>query len=505
MRILIWPACFSVVFAAVHVHIAKLPPNHDNEWLLRIAQRMLDGGTYGKDFIEINPPFAAWINLPPAAFSRTHGTELYPTFIFYVAILIGISTGLAIKPISKLSHGRGHNILMLAYASSLALLPGFDFGQREHLAIILALPGLLWLSLAQPENKVRPGRLEAFSIWLSAVGLLIKPFLILMPLAVLARRLWHQPLSRNWHLSALPFGIAPILYVTIVTYGYPEYWAEAALHGQTYFGYDKPWPIVINALKEELLGGCLVFCLMYLHRDSTSVGNAQTMNLALAALMGLVSALLQKKGWFYHALPAFIIMTFTMVLMTTSCLMSALGSRGGVDIALCGKPLSATTITVLYFGLLAKTMAWSYSIKPPPLIAILQKEANNKSLLMMSTSLIPGLLTMPGTRLAARAPVLGDLGGVVKLSEGTVTDREKAKFLQPWLIQSLNTDIENLKPDVIVVDESQHKQSLPEGFDILTYFLKDDGFRRLWEHYTLQTSITGYDIYKRSSNLNPPD
>ena len=42
-----------------------LAPDHDNAYLLDIAGRMLAGGRYFRDFMELNPPLYSVLLFPP--------------------------------------------------------------------------------------------------------------------------------------------------------------------------------------------------------------------------------------------------------------------------------------------------------------------------------------------------------------------------------------------------------------------------------------------------------
>src|SRR5690606_31633091 len=136
---------------------------------------MLDGARYGRDLIEINPPLIAWLMLPVAAFARVTG--LAPMLAWQLVLTLAtagmILACLRLVPAGHAAAARpGTHALLLAIL--LVVLPAMEAGQRDHLAVLLALPYLLVLGRRAGGDDVGRGTAMAAGI-AGALGFLLKP------------------------------------------------------------------------------------------------------------------------------------------------------------------------------------------------------------------------------------------------------------------------------------------------------------------------------------------
>jgi hypothetical protein len=120
---------------------ATTPINHDEAYLMALAGRLLDGGQFGKDIMDMNPPHVWWISAMPVWLARQIGLRLdVAASVFTVAMAV-----LSIAAVARLTAtaglGRIPRSLFLVLAALLVLfIPGYDFGQREHWMVLLTLP-----------------------------------------------------------------------------------------------------------------------------------------------------------------------------------------------------------------------------------------------------------------------------------------------------------------------------------------------------------------------------
>ena len=116
--------------------------NHDSAWFLDATERWLNGAELYVDLIETNPPLAFYLTAPVILVAQWTGLFAPHVFVVYVFAVIGGSVAL----IRRLLIDAGDLPKALKHGIPLAALfvfvagPLRDFGQREHLATILALP-----------------------------------------------------------------------------------------------------------------------------------------------------------------------------------------------------------------------------------------------------------------------------------------------------------------------------------------------------------------------------
>lgn len=130
--------CLAVGAASLHFFT---PINHDEAYLMALAGRLLDGGQFGKDIMDMNPPHVWWISAMPVWLARQIGLRLdVAASVFTVAMAV-LSVAAVARLTATAGLGRVPRSLFLALAALLVLfIPGYDFGQREHWMVLLTLP-----------------------------------------------------------------------------------------------------------------------------------------------------------------------------------------------------------------------------------------------------------------------------------------------------------------------------------------------------------------------------
>ncbi|HEU4439118.1 MAG TPA: hypothetical protein VFT36_07695, partial [Methylomirabilota bacterium] len=136
-----------MLWLASLVYFLHTTLNHDVAWYLVAADRFLDGARLYRDIIEVNPPLAFYLAVPPVAAARLTGWEPIDCLVVYVFLLIALSLAICdhlLKTQSDRSAGYRVGVLFAAWAA-LVLQPLALLGQREHFAVILSLPYLVLL------------------------------------------------------------------------------------------------------------------------------------------------------------------------------------------------------------------------------------------------------------------------------------------------------------------------------------------------------------------------
>jgi hypothetical protein len=133
--------------AAVVIQL-RLGVYTDELWLMLLCDRLLDGQVAYRDFIENSPPAAILLYMPPVALARLLGVAREPVLLAYVVAVIGLSFAFCWRILASAGCsakvGSPGAIVGLA---ALLLLPDYEFGQRDHIAVALAMPLLTALGI----------------------------------------------------------------------------------------------------------------------------------------------------------------------------------------------------------------------------------------------------------------------------------------------------------------------------------------------------------------------
>lgn len=155
------------------------PLKDDVAWLLYVARRWLAGERLYEDLVEVNPPLIVWIYAVPARLSAWLGVS--PKTVsepFFAAILLGCGWWTASLLGGRAGLFERRLPAFAAIGCVLLLLPGIEFGQREHLLAAAALPYLA-LFARELAGEAEPRREAALAGVLAGLGCALKPSYLL--------------------------------------------------------------------------------------------------------------------------------------------------------------------------------------------------------------------------------------------------------------------------------------------------------------------------------------
>ena len=184
-----------VPFAALlFVAMRHLPLTHDVIWQLWIARQMLGGAELYSQINEINPPLWFWMAMPVHRIAAALALPA-PTILVWFILLIALASALLVGRIGCFDGPRER-----AFAMVMTLLVGLftsisDFGQREQILLIGAIPYALLI--AARIRGERPSLVLAGAIGLlAAPGFALKHYFVLAPLGLEVLLIWN--LRRGW-------------------------------------------------------------------------------------------------------------------------------------------------------------------------------------------------------------------------------------------------------------------------------------------------------------------
>lgn len=270
-------------------------------WLLYAGGVLRAGGVLGADVVENSPPIIFWLQRPVLALGDAVGLAPWPSWAAAIVVASIVSAFL----IHRLSRTPpvAPGLALLAAAVFL-LLPGHDFGQREHVALILSAPWLIAVARRLEGSPLR-GAVLWSPVILAAAGLGIKPHFALVWLSAACLLIVR---ARSFRVLRYPElgGVAVLLGTEVVAVAliHPSYFQHVLAYGGAYVGF------LAIPLWQALLIGAGPATVLFAGLSRLALSGARNRNSAISAslLAGAIgfwlAAGLQAKGWPYHYLPA---------------------------------------------------------------------------------------------------------------------------------------------------------------------------------------------------------
>lgn len=449
--------------------------NHDVAWYLVATDRFLDGAKLYRDIIEVNPPLAFYLTVPPVAAARLIGVEPITCLVVYVFLLVALSLAICkhlLKAQADRPAGYRVGVLFAAFAT-LVLQPLTLLGQREHFLIILSLPYLLLLTSRFAGSRCGNG--EALAIGLLAVfGFALKPYFLIVP-AGLELYLMIQRRSLVTWLRPESLGLAAGLcaYALFVYRVHPEYFSFIVPFARlTYGAYESPFRSV---LMKPSIAAMLFGTILYgLGRRAPSVDRRG--DVFIVAMAGfLASYLIQQKAWSYHLYPA-VAMAWLALASLVLQRMTVVQSRA---------QLARSILTAAWAGqfILVAVLGGPYrNGVADQMLPIVERYAPGGTIYAFTSHTWVGfpLVNEAHVQWASRFPAQWLLPGAVKqLAASTHLDparRAKIEEVASYQTEAMIEDFERWTPDLVVVSKQ-------DRVDVFGYYLANAKFEALWQSY----------------------
>jgi len=177
---------FYIIMAVLYLFAWRIQQNlllnSDVSWLMQASSRLLSGGTYLNDFFEINPPMILYLYIPAVLISiLTHLTNACAMRL-YIFLLASLSLLICTHEINKiLTNPRESlaSIFIITLAAIYLLLPMSDFGQREHLLIILTIPYFLSITTRLVNKYNKSTTIQLLIGVMAGAGFAMKPYFLI--------------------------------------------------------------------------------------------------------------------------------------------------------------------------------------------------------------------------------------------------------------------------------------------------------------------------------------
>ncbi|MFL5269843.1 MAG: hypothetical protein ACJ8AH_25180 [Stellaceae bacterium] len=470
----------------------EAPLKDDVAWLLYVAQQWLAGRQLYVDLVEVNPPMIVWILTLPAAVSAALGVAAKLVAVpFFAACILGSAGWCA-----KLLRGYGPLgtmplPLFAAIGAVLLLLPGPEFGQREHLLVAAALPYLCTFARSIDGKRAQPASEIAAGI-LAGIGCALKPqFLLAFALLEILGHMHGLRLARRMTLSA---AFTMLLYVGAIGLFFPAYFTRAIPFGLTLYGpTDVGWPQLLSDSRAVLLADAVAFMLWWTSRDKLSA-NALPLTLAVFAAGAILVWLIEEKSWFYHRLPASILTTLALVYWLSTVPRRAMRPRAALCVAI--------SVIIGFSGIASAALArWQGQIE----IAVGSRPTTERKLEQLIRSKGAKSYIAFSQWIGLGFPVVNNTGVVWSSRFDSMWAlvgevwrcKIDGKAPHDWPVhRSVIEDFLAGRPDLAVVDER-------EGIDYVgTLSSLDTRFKDAWSEYRQIAAFDGLRVFRRE-NLQP--
>lgn len=486
---------------------------HDQAWYLIAAQRVLNGAQlYGPYVSDTNPPMIVWFSTLPLLLS--HVVPIAPMLCLRLAVLALWLSSAAwsitiLKRDEKIETPLCAWVWLIILSVGLRMIPR-DFGQREHLFVVFALPYLF----AMCANRgTRRHWMERCAVGIAAgFAVCFKPqYALVLIAAELVVMVARHSLRRLKSLELLSLVVTCGLYFMVVRIVTPQYTSQVVpLLLETYWAYGTSSAVgLLLDMKLWLLCGLALTAvgLLFSSKSPLSLAVAVFGASSVGALFAYVQ---QRADWTYHRYPiwAFLILAGGIFVLdlSRSFLLRWQGPAVRRPVAwLC---LAAMLVTGLgFFPRQLRAMRPQRS----EVYQFLRQYKDGRTVLVLSTTVF-WVADVADLKLkwGARFPCLPFLPAIVESTENSEKGDKPFKRLSPDELASLSSlqrgeiaeDLSHFQPSLVLVEhcDEEHSCQAIEGksFDMVGWLLENQQFAGAWKHYRRQPDgPASFDVYER--------
>jgi hypothetical protein len=478
--------------------------NHDVSFLLVATARWLNGATLYTDIMEINPPWVFYLTAPAVLLADDLGIGSSGAFVVWIGAIATLSLFWSWSLVSRVPGLGSWNAyaIVLACLASLIFIPSVNFGQREHIFVIFALPYLIqqmfFASSGLPTSRMESTALGVFAV----MGIALKPF-FLLPALILAYVRCRQ--SGSLKPAIEPANVAIALgcgaYVLFAAGLHPEYFSNVVplgslIYGSIGFQNTESAPDTIVPLL-------LIFAIVTVEDASSVLRNKFTV---LAVALGglLLAYALQYKGWRYQLLP------FDCMALI-ACVVAVVTSSQSYK----QRPLHFAIFAIVAATLLTRAAFHGrydngYATVFESKLQEVRADWKGRSVLLLSPDIFAAfpLINSLGAEWVGRYPYQWVIAGALssQAREGCLATPASCPDLNKILEYARRTNVDDIvgqSPDVVIVDVRPIKPYFPiRNFDFIDFLKSDPRFDAKWREYRKLATEMSYDIWVRDSDRN---
>ena len=499
--------------------LAFLPAaGHDQLWFLLMAKRWLGGATlYGPEVFDSNPPMVVWLSAVPVRLGTLAGVPASLPAKSMVLLLwasVGVLVYRLLPRVWRAVDASERPALLFGFITLFLVVPARDLGQRDALAVLLALPYVL--ASAEASRPQRTSAPRFFTVLLAALAFCLKPQDALIAMAVeigvlllAARRSGSVAAGVRHSLRRFepPVLLAcGLLYLLAIHHFTPLYLTEALpILRNTYWaigGLSLP-ALIGEAIELTLLA---LLTLMLLLRFRPVAGAVQA--LAIAGVGAFAAYLQQGTGWYYQQIPAICLFGAALALHLLDLQQPRrLDPPAWIVSGLAALCLLAVALTTHFTGYpFTPNRAFAITSPDPAFFSDLPP---GTPVAILTTSVDEAMMPVERYHLtwAQRTNNLWLLPAILR-SEHPDPAHPRSDRLTPltrarlagtqhrWMVE----DLQRWRPTLVLIerchDPAIQCQELEDRHDdLLVWFRSDPAFATLWQAYTYNGSHDRFDSY----------
>jgi hypothetical protein len=282
---------------AIAIQTLWIPIDADVSWLITVCERVLSGERLYIDILEVNPPASVWLYLPLVWLAQTIGAR--PEAVVAAGFVAGglASAFTTLRIASRLDRSMARPFLACALPFIALVLPMALFAQREHAAVLLALPVLAALAVIAEGGRLNR-RAVAASGFAAGLIVIIKPYFLLAVAIPALWTAWKRRSVAPLVSGLIAGGLAIALYAVGILVFAPAYFAWLPVIAHTYGPMHESWWKLL--LAPTFYPAICIGLLMMLRPDKVPV---LAMSWILGAAGFLLATFAQAKNYPNHLLP----------------------------------------------------------------------------------------------------------------------------------------------------------------------------------------------------------
>ena len=481
------------------------PVNHDVAAVLAFAQRWLAGEKLYSELIDVNPPLIFILNLLPAGIAAMTPLDGVTALRLCVLAFGGLAWLLALRTRRRAAEGAVERAVLDVLPALFLVGAGYDFGQREHLMAVGALPYVL---CATQRAEGRGARSWLMASVLAAVVFALKPHFLAVPvlveIGVLVARLrmgtaWGRALR-----DPVPWVLAAIwsLYLASVPLIFPDYAGVVLpLVWDFYVGLGglSAWQVL---LVPRMMTAALLLAPLVVLAVFWRPARGAPRIVALAAIGAAVAAMAQHKGWSYHILPLELFACALAVLIGARWLDR---ERDPDPVAVPRQARRLMALCVMYF--IANGEApWKQlnyaASEVAGLTQVMEREATGERVLVLSPGIYP---IYPAVNYADVVNTLRTMNMWLLQAANDTCLPDGKRYRDVWemgraeffVYRTVAEDFARAPPAVVVVDRQPGIPWCGEEFSFIAYFTRHPLFAEVWSHYQPTAEWGRYQVFTR--------
>ncbi|MFZ2995675.1 GtrA family protein [Sphingobium sp.] len=469
-----------------------MPITHDVVAQFWIARQMMHGAVLYRDIWEINPPLWFWSAIPVhyvAAWLHVAPLRLL------VALIIGaggLSALTSCYLAGFISPGARLSMMLLTFWL-VEITPIYDFGQREQLALMCAIPYAALIARRSAGIAV-PSALALLVGMAAAYGFALKHYFIAVPvmlelwLIVRNRAQWRlvRPETVALAVVALAYGLAVLAFA-------PAFFTDAVPMVQTaYHGFEATWEMIL-VRPWVVIWVCIIGFFLTFGGAFGRQANPLVTALLIVAIGFGFAYFLQRKGWLYHTVPV------------TGAAALALGIRLGMTDMRRLIPMSIGLTMIALPILLPFKTGYYANFFRAEIDPVLDTVPRGQSIFIAAADpmWVWPTLEDKGLIWSSRLPVYWMIPAI---AHGEVIGPYPAplRALAKRIQEEAALEIYCSSPALIVFERRRNYVYQPSSFDVRRFFLRHAGMRTyLARNYRELTPTPSLYIYRRATQAEP--